>query len=54
MKLAKYVHGSEYARISPGLEYALTYMNMSTCARVLNMSKSAEIYPNVGKYDQHV
>ena len=33
-----------------GSEYVLIYMNMSNCARILNMSESAEIYPNVGKY----
>ena len=33
-----------------GSEYALTYMNMSNCARILNMPESAEIYLNVGKY----
>ena len=33
-----------------GSEYALIYMNMSNCARILNMPESAEIYPNVGKY----
>ena len=41
MKLAKYFNGSEYA---------LIYMNMSNCARTLNMPESAKIYPNVGKY----
>ena len=33
-----------------GSEYVLIYMNMSNCARILNMPESAEIYPNVGKY----
>ena len=33
-----------------GSEYALIYMNMSNCARILNMPESAKIYPNVGKY----
>ena len=33
-----------------GSEYALIYMNMSNIARTLNMSISAKIYPNVGKY----
>ena len=32
-----------------GSEYALTYMNMSNWAKILNMSESAEIYANVGK-----
>ena len=32
-----------------GSEYALIYMNMSKCARILNMPESAEIYLNVGK-----
>ena len=31
-------------------EYVLIYMNISNCARILNMPESAEIYPNVGKY----
>ena len=31
-------------------EYALICMDMSNCARLLNISESAEIYPNVGKY----
>ena len=25
-------------------------MNMSNCARILNMPESAEVYPNVSKY----
>ena len=33
-----------------GSEYALIYMNMSNCAKILNMIESAEIYVNVGKY----
>ena len=33
-----------------GSEYNLIYMNMSNCARILNMPESTEIYPNVGKY----
>ena len=33
-----------------GSEYALIYMNMFNCDRTLNMSESAKIYPNVGKY----
>ena len=33
-----------------GSEYTLIYMNMANCAGILNMSKSAEIYPNVGNY----
>ena len=33
-----------------GSEYVFIYMNMSNCARILNMPESAEIYPNVGKY----
>ena len=33
-----------------GSEYALMYMSMSNCARILNMPESAKIYPNVGKY----
>ena len=33
-----------------GSEYALIYMNMSNCARILKMPESAEIYPNMGKY----
>ena len=33
-----------------GSEYALIYMNMSQCAKILDMPKSTEIYPNVGKY----
>ena len=33
-----------------GSEYALININMSNCARILNMPESAEIYPNVGKY----
>ena len=32
-------------------EYALIYMNISNCASILNMSESAEIYPNGCKYD---
>ena len=35
-------------------DYALIYMNMSNCARILNVSESAEIYLNVGKYGQYV
>ena len=31
-------------------EYALIYMNVSTCARILNLPESAEIYPNMGKH----
>ena len=31
-------------------EYALKYMNISNCVRILNMPESAEIYPNVRKY----
>ena len=30
-----------------GCEYTLLYMNMSNCARILNMPESAEIYSNV-------
>ena len=30
-----------------GCEYALLYMNMSNCARILNMPESAETYSNV-------
>ena len=37
----------EYAM---GSEYALVYINMSNCARILSMPESAEIYPNMGKY----
>ena len=33
-----------------GSEYALIYMNMSNCARILSMPESAQICPNVGKY----
>ena len=33
-----------------GSEYALMYMSMSNCARILNLPESAKIYPNVGKY----
>ena len=31
-------------------EYALIYMNISDCARILNMHESAKIYPNGCKY----
>ena len=31
-------------------KYALIYMNMSSCARILNMPESAEIYSNMDKY----
>ena len=31
-------------------EYSLIYMNMSNCARIINMPESAKIYPTVGKY----
>ena len=34
-----------------GSEYALIYMNMSNCVRILTMPESAKIYPNVGKYN---
>ena len=27
-------------------EYALIYMNMSNCAKILNIPESAKIYPN--------
>ena len=33
-----------------GSEYALIYMNMSNCARILNMPESAKLYPNMDKY----
>ena len=33
-----------------GSEFALIYMNLSSCARTLNMPESAKIYPTVGKY----
>ena len=33
-----------------GSKYGLIPLNMSSCAKILNMLKSAEIYPNVGKY----
>ena len=33
-----------------GSECALTYMNMSNCARILDMPEPAEIYRNVGEY----
>ena len=38
---------TEYAM---GFENALIYMNMSNCARTLNMLELAKTYPNVGKY----
>ena len=31
-------------------EYALIYMNMSYCGRILSMPGSFKIYSNVGKY----
>ena len=31
-----------------GSEYAVIYLNMSNCARILNIPESAEIYPNMG------
>ena len=31
-------------------EYATIHMNMSNCARILNIPESAEIYRNLGKY----
>ena len=37
-----------------GSEYPLIYMNMSNCARILNMPESAEIYRNMGKYASNV
>ena len=40
LKLTKYVYGSEYSSI---------YMNTSNCASILDMSESAEIYPEYGK-----
>ena len=43
-------NGYEYAWISLSSEYALIYMNMSNCARTLNMPESAKTYTNVGKY----
>ena len=38
---------AEYAM---GSEYALIHINISNCARILNIPESAKIYPNVGKY----
>ena len=32
-----------------GSEYVLLYMNMSNCAKILNMPESAETDPNGGK-----
>ena len=42
LKLSKHVYG---------FEYALIYLNMSNCVRILNLPESAKIYQNVGKYD---
>ena len=39
-----------WLNMATGSEYALIYMNMSNCARILSLPDSAEIYPNVGKY----
>ena len=36
--------------LATGSDYALTYMNMSHCARTLNMVESVKIYRNIGKY----
>ena len=33
-----------------GLEYALTYMNMSNCDRILNIPEPVKIHLHVGKY----
>ena len=37
-----YVYGSAFAWVSQGSEYALIYMNIFNCARILNMPESAE------------
>ena len=31
-------------------KYTLIYINISNCARILNMLESAKIFPNKGKY----
>ena len=38
------------AELAIGSEYALIYINMSKCVKILNIPKSTKIYPNVGKY----
>ena len=45
LKLAKYAYGSEYD---------LIHMNMSNCARILNMPESAKIYQMRTNMPQYV